>query len=79
MATAITVLAIPVGSAIGFGLCALMSVAYSSELYRFPLVITKTSYGFAFIFIAISAIISGLIVRRQLVHLDLIAVLKTRE
>ncbi len=75
----LTGLAIPLGSLIGFGLCALMSVAYSSELYRFPLVITKTSYGFAFVFIAIAAIISGLIVHRQLVHLNLIGVLKTRE
>ncbi|MDJ0796219.1 MAG: FtsX-like permease family protein [Calothrix sp. MO_167.B12] len=75
----LTGLAIPLGSVIGFGLCALMSLSYNSELYRFPLVITKTSYGFAFIFIAIAAIISGFIVRRQLVHLDLIAVLKTRE
>ena len=75
----LTGLAIPLGAVIGFGLCALMSRIYDSELYRFPLVISQTSYGFAFIFLAIAAIISGLIVHRQLVHLDLIGVLKTRE
>ena len=75
----LTVLAVPLDSVIGFGLCPFNSVAYSSELYPFPLVITKTSYGFASIFIPLPAIVSGLIVRRQLVHLDFISVLKTRE
>jgi len=75
----LTLTAIPLGWVIGFGFCALMSSAYDSELYRFPLVVTKASYGFAFIFIMIAAIISGLIVWRQLVKLDMVAVLKTRE
>jgi putative ABC transport system permease protein len=72
-------LSIPVGYAIGYGLAALMSAAYNSELYRLPLIITKSNYGFAFIIVAIAGIISGLIIRRQINHLDLIAVLKTRE
>ncbi|MEB3180543.1 MAG: FtsX-like permease family protein [Nostocaceae cyanobacterium] len=75
----LTLTAIPLGWVIGFGFCGLMSSAYDSELYRFPLVVTKASYGFAFVFITIAAIISGLIVWRQLVKLDMVAVLKTRE
>jgi ABC-type antimicrobial peptide transport system permease subunit len=53
--------------------------ARQTELYRFPLVISKVSYGFAFVVVAITALFSGLLVRRQLDRLDLIAVLKTRE
>ncbi len=75
----ITSVAIPLGCTIGFGLCALMSSAYQSELYRLPLVVTNSSYAFAFIVIAIAAIFSGLIVHQQLKHLDLIAVLKTKD
>ena len=75
----ITLVAIPVGFMLGFGLCALMSSAYQSELYRLPLVVTNASYAFAFIVIFVTAIISGLIVRHQLKSLDLIAVLKTKE
>jgi putative ABC transport system permease protein len=75
----LTLAAIPLGFAIGFGFCALMSTAYNSELYRFPLIVTRASFAFAFVVVTIAAIISGLIVRRQLVHLDMIAVLKTRE
>jgi putative ABC transport system permease protein len=75
----ITLVAIPIGFILGFGLCALMSNAYQSELYRLPLVVTNASYGFALIVIMVTAIISGWIVRSQLQHLDLIAVLKTKE
>jgi putative ABC transport system permease protein len=75
----LTLAAIPLGFAIGFGFCALMSFGFDSELYRFPLIVTKATFAFAFVVIAIAAIVSGLIVRRHLTHLDLIAVLKTRE
>jgi putative ABC transport system permease protein len=75
----LTMVAIPLGLAIGFGFCALMSLGFNSELYRLPLIVTKTSYGFAFVVVTIAAIISGFIVKGQLVKLDLIAVLKIRE
>ena len=72
-------LAIPVGYLIGYGLAALMSSAYNSELYRLPLIITKSNYAFTFIIVAIAGLVSGSIIRRQIDRLDLIAVLKTRE
>ncbi|MFB2769461.1 ABC transporter permease [Pelatocladus sp. BLCC-F211] len=75
----LTLAAIPLGFAIGFGLCALMSLTYNSELYRIPLVVTRATFAFAFVVVTIAAIVSGAIVRRQLVNLDLVAVLKTRE
>lgn len=75
----LTLLAIPVGYAIGYGLAALMALAYNTELYRWPLVVTRYTYGFAFGVIAIAAIISGALIRRQINQLDLVAVLKTRE
>jgi putative ABC transport system permease protein len=75
----LTIAAIPIGFALGYGIAALLSLAYNTELYRLPLIVTKASYIFAFIVIAIAAIVSGLLVRRQLNRLDLIAVLKTRE
>ena len=72
-------LAIPVGYLIGYILSALMSAAFNSELYRLPLIITKSNYAFTFAIVAIAGLVSGLIIRRQINHLDLIAVLKTRE
>ena len=72
-------LSIPLGYFIGYGLAALMSAAYNSELYRLPLIITKATYAFTFVIVMLAAIGSGLIIRRQINRLDLIAVLKTRE
>lgn len=72
-------LAIPIGFALGFGLAALMTKIYDWELFRFPLVVTRSTYAFAFVVIVAAAVASGLIIRRQLNQLDLIAVLKTRE
>ena len=72
-------LAIPVGYAIGYGLSALMAFGFNSELYRLPLIITRATYAFTLVIVVIAAFGSGLIIRRQINHLDLIAVLKTRE
>ena len=75
----LTLLAIPVGFAIGYGLAGLMSLAYDTELYRWPLVVSRQTYGFSFLVIMIAAFISGYLIRRQINQLDLVAVLKTRE
>jgi len=75
----LTIAAIPLRFALGYGIAALLSLVYNTELYRFPLIITKISYAFAFVVILIAALISGLLVRCQCDRLDLIAVLKTRE
>ena len=72
-------LAIPIGYVLGYGLAALISASYNSELYRLPLIIHKATYAFTFVVVMIAAFGSGLIIRRQINHLDLIAVLKTRE
>ncbi len=72
-------LAIPIGFALGYSFAAFMSAAYNQELFRLPLIVTKSAYAFTFLVTLITAFISGFIIRRQLNHLDLIAVLKTRE
>jgi putative ABC transport system permease protein len=77
--TLLMLLAIPVGCAMGFGLAALMSFFYDTELYRWPLVVSRMTYGFAIGVIAIAALISGWLILRQINQLDLVAVLKTRE
>jgi putative ABC transport system permease protein len=75
----LTVTAIPIGFTLGYGIAALLSKAFDTELYRLPLLITRANYASAFIVITTAAIISGWMVCRQLNRLDLIAVLKTRE
>ena len=71
--------AIPLGCWIGFGLAALMSFFYDTELYRWPLVVTPLTYGMAIAVITIAAVISGWLILRQVNQLDLVTVMKTRE
>jgi putative ABC transport system permease protein len=75
----LTIVAIPVGFLLGYGMAGLMSLAFNTELYRLPLIIHRSTYGFALIVTVIVAVISGFVMGRHLNRLDLVAVLKSRE
>lgn len=75
----LTLIAIPLGWLAGYGLCGMIAVNLQSELYRVPTIINTSTYAFATTVVLISALLSGLLVRRQLDRLDLIGVLKTKE
>ena len=53
--------------------------AYATDLMRIPLIVSASSYALAAITVAVSAALSALVVRRRVDHLDLVAVLKTRD
>lgn len=75
----LTAAAIPLGFAIGYGICSLMPLLLNTELYRMPLVINRSTYAVAVMVVVLAAFVSGLLVRWRLRHLDLVEVLKTRE
>jgi putative ABC transport system permease protein len=75
----LTVLAIPLGFAIGYGLAAGMVSAFESDLYAIPLVVTRDTYMRAALTVLIASVVSALIVRRRIDRMDLVAVMKTRE
>ena len=75
----LTVLAIPVGFWIGRVLCTQIAGAYQWESFRMPVVLTLRTHVFATATIFAAALASGVMVRRRLDRLDLVAVLKTRE
>lgn len=75
----LTSVAIPFGFGLGYLLCLLISKAYDTELFRFPVVLSSKTFGFAFLVILGAAVISSLLVLRRIATLDLVAVLKTRE
>ena len=75
----VTIIAIPVGLLVGYLCAAALVAAFNTELYRFPLVVTSRTFAFAATSVIVAATLSGLAVRRRLDHLDLVAVLKTRE
>jgi putative ABC transport system permease protein len=75
----LTLAALPIGSAIGYGLCALIPAAYNTDLYRLPLVLSGRSFFFATAVVLLTAVATALLVRRRIDRLDLVGVLKTRE
>jgi putative ABC transport system permease protein len=77
---AITVLlALIPGLILGHVLASQLMAQNDPELYRFPVVVSARTYGFAVLVTLGAALVSALLVRRRLDHLDLIGVLKNRE
>jgi putative ABC transport system permease protein len=75
----VTVLALPVGAVIGFVLGQVIMTAFNNEVYRLSFVTSPATVAWSFLVVIAAAVVSGLLVRRRLDRLDLVAVLKTRE
>ncbi len=75
----LTLLAIPPGFVLGYLLSAWMVATLPHEMFRIPLVLERDTYALAAAVVVAAAAVSGLIVRRRVDHLDMVAVLKTRE
>jgi len=75
----LTLVAIPLGMLIGYGLCAYLAFQFDSDLYRVPLVLGMNVYAFSATVVIVSSIISAIMIWRNLAHLDMVAVLKTKE
>jgi putative ABC transport system permease protein len=73
-------LALPMGLVLGKVFAVgVASSAVDSELFRLPAIVDPRTYAFAVLVVLAAGIVSALLVRRRLDHLDLIGVLKTRE
>jgi putative ABC transport system permease protein len=77
--TVVTLMAIPLGAAIGYGLSWLIAQNMGNDTFRMPLVVSMQTYVTAIVIIVVASLFSGLAVRRRLDRIDLIGVLKTRE
>jgi putative ABC transport system permease protein len=75
----LTLAALPVGALFGYGLAALIVQSIQSEVYRFPMYVSRQAVAWSFLGIIAAAVVSALSVRRRLDTLDLVAVLKVRE
>jgi putative ABC transport system permease protein len=75
----ITLLGIPFGLVLGNWFAWILTWFFDQEVFRFPFVIANSTYGLAAATVLAASVVSALLVRRKLDHLDLIAVLKSRE
>jgi putative ABC transport system permease protein len=75
----LVLLAMPTGLALGYGLCALLVPVFDRELFRVPLALAPWTFVLPVLVALTAALASGAVVARRIAHLDLVAVLKTRE
>lgn len=75
----LTLVALPFGAAIGYGLGQLIMAGFNNEVYRLSFVVSRSTVAWSFLVVILASMVSGLIVRRRLDRLDLVGVLKTRE
>jgi putative ABC transport system permease protein len=75
----LTLVAVPFGLLLGYVASGLVTLFFDTELYRIPLVVDLSTFAFAATVVLVATVVSGLLVRRQLDHLDLVAVLKSKE
>ena len=75
----VTVAALPIGAALGYALGWLIMAGFNNEVYRLSFGVAPATVAWSFLVVIAAAFLSGLVVRRRLDRLDLVAVLKTRE
>lgn len=75
----LTLLAIPCGLLFGWLLSWMMIQNVPQDIFRVPLIIEPNTYAISAACVLIASALSSLAVRSRLDHLDLIAVLKTKE
>jgi putative ABC transport system permease protein len=76
---AITLLALPIGSILGYFLSFSIAASFSSDLYQINAVFTPESYGAALVAVVVAALVSGWLVKEDVDRTDLIIALKTGE
>nr|WP_281502743.1 ABC transporter permease [Aliiroseovarius sp. F47248L] len=75
----VTLVALPIGSLLGYYLSFGIAAGFSSELYQIPAIFDPASYGFAAMVVIGAAVASGWLVKRDIDRADLVSALKTRE
>jgi putative ABC transport system permease protein len=75
----LTAFSVPLGFTLGYGICAALTAAMQTDLYRMPLVLNPNTYAIAVLIVTLASAGTGFLIYRRLKHLDLVEVLKTRE
>ena len=75
----LTIVALPVGAGIGYLLGELIMAGFTNEVYRLDFVVRPATIAWAWLTVIAATVVSGLLVRRRLDRLDLVAVLKVSE
>lgn len=72
----VTLISLPIGGVIGYGLVIGMAESTASELFRIPIYLSNSTYGYAVSIVLLSAIMSFYLVWRQVDDIDLVSAQK---
>ncbi|MFN3591326.1 MAG: FtsX-like permease family protein, partial [Thermaurantiacus sp.] len=75
----VTVLAIPLGIALGLWIASQVAKEFSSEMYTIPFAVSTATIGLASLATLAAAVATALLVARRVNRLDLVRTLKSRE
>lgn len=75
----LTLVALPVGLALGSGFARGILATVNTETVRLPLVLTPANYAFAILVVAVASALSALFAARKLADIDLVGALKAVE
>lgn len=75
----ITLMALPLGSLLGYWLAGAIAEGFSTDLYQIPVTFAPEAHGVAGLAVLTAAFISGWLVKRDVDVIDLVSALKTRE
>ncbi|MEO6567905.1 MAG: FtsX-like permease family protein [Opitutaceae bacterium] len=75
----LTLVALPVGLALGSIMARGIITSVNTETVRLPLILTPANYAFAVLVVSVASAISALLATRKLNELDLVSALKTKE
>ena len=75
----LTLVALPIGCILGYGMAALMMSLFETDLYQIPLGLQPATYGWSTIVIIVATAFSSAVVVRRIQTLDLVRVLKARD
>ncbi|WP_146346824.1 ABC transporter permease [Phaeobacter marinintestinus] len=75
----VTLLALPLGSGLGYLLTFVVAAAFSTELYQILPIVNPANYGTAILIVIVASALSAWLVKRDIDRTELVLALKTRE
>lgn len=75
----LAILALPIGSALGYLIWSYLAAALSTELYQIPVIYREDGLGYAAIIVLVATAFAGAFVQRDVAKIDMATALKTRE
>jgi len=75
----VTLLALPLGGLLGYGLAHAIAAGFSTDIYQIRAQVGPQSYGMAMSVVLAASIVSGWLVKRDIDRLDMVSALKTRD